>query len=284
MRPNLIVIGAMKCGTSALHQYLSLHPDVFMSHEKELDFFIADRNWTKGVGWYESMFPSEAAVRGESSPDYTNYPTLPGVPEKMHAIVPDAKLIYMVRDPVERIVSQYIHNRWTGIETRPLSEALTSTNGSRMDDTRYIRRSKYFMQLQQYLPYFSKSNMLVLTQEDLFQRRQATLQRIFRFLGVDDRFESEGFGRLIHESNVKDTKNWLGLALARGRERGILQRLPASVREPASRVVRSLVTTKVKKPALDDQTRKQIVAILSEDLEQFKAFTATDFTEWSSLQ
>ena len=118
MLPNLIIIGAMKCGTSALHQYLDQHPDIAMSKEKELDFFIEDRNWRKGLDWYRSMFPDSGVVRGEASPDYTHYPAIPGVPERMHTVVPGAKLIYMVRDPVERMLSQYMHNRWTGIETR----------------------------------------------------------------------------------------------------------------------------------------------------------------------
>ena len=72
MLPNLIIIGAMKCGTSALHRYLGLHPEISMSDEKELNFFIEGMNWEKGLAWYESMFTGKAKVHGESSPDYTN--------------------------------------------------------------------------------------------------------------------------------------------------------------------------------------------------------------------
>jgi hypothetical protein len=280
MLPNLIIIGAMKCWTSALHHYLDQHPDIAMSQQKELDFFIAGRNWEKGLAWYTSMVPDTATIRGESSPDYTHYPAIPGVPEKMYAVVPGAKLIYMVRDPLERMLSQYMHNRWTGIETRPFAEAIQGKDVGGMEHTRYIRRSKYFMQIEQYLPYYAKPNIMVLTQEDLFKRRLETLQKVFRFLGVREDFESERFNTLVHESSGKDTKNRLGLALAKGRERGLLSRLPAVVRRPAERVVRSMTTTTVQRPTLDDKLRNQILEVLAPDLEMFERFAGRKIAHW----
>src|SRR5918992_682833 len=144
MLPNLIVIGAQKCGTSALHHYLHLHPDICMSAQKELNFFVESKNWSKGLAWYESNFrgkDGKAKIYGEASPDYTGYPAAPGVPARMHSIVPDAKLILMVRHPVDRIISQYIHLRGSGVETRSLSEALKVPYGESVDSNRYLRRS-----------------------------------------------------------------------------------------------------------------------------------------------
>src|SRR5205085_12476815 len=71
--PNLIVIGAQKCGTSGLHYYLSLHPEISVSTPKELNFFIAERNWPLGLDWYRSHFDAEARVRSEASPNYSAY-------------------------------------------------------------------------------------------------------------------------------------------------------------------------------------------------------------------
>ena len=90
MLPNLIVIGAAKCGTTSLHEYLDAHPEIAMSREKELYFFIEEKNWNKGLAWYESNFDPHARVRGESSPGYTVFPLYQGVPERMAAIVPNA--------------------------------------------------------------------------------------------------------------------------------------------------------------------------------------------------
>src|SRR5687767_10224357 len=75
MLPNLVVIGAMKSATSSLHHYLNLHPEISMSETKELDFFVEDKNWPRGIEWYESQF-SAARIRGESSPNYTAYPVM----------------------------------------------------------------------------------------------------------------------------------------------------------------------------------------------------------------
>jgi hypothetical protein len=104
--PNLIVVGAQKCGTSGLHFYLGHHPEIAMSSPKELNFFVVERNWSRGLDWYRGHFDPEAAVRGESSPNYTTYPHHLGIPERMHEAVPGAKLIFLVRDPLERFLAQ----------------------------------------------------------------------------------------------------------------------------------------------------------------------------------
>ncbi len=108
--PNLIIIGAQKCGTSGLHYYLGLHPEVSMSTPKELNYFIAERNWGRGPEWYARHFDPTARCRGESSPNYTAFPQHMGVPERMAGVIPDAKLIYIVRDPLDRIAAHYVHN------------------------------------------------------------------------------------------------------------------------------------------------------------------------------
>ena len=81
-----------------------------MSRQKELNFFIEERNWPRGADWYAGHFDAEAKVRGEASPNYSAFPQHQGVPERMHSVVPDAKLIYMVRDPLERIAAHWVHN------------------------------------------------------------------------------------------------------------------------------------------------------------------------------
>ena len=179
--PNLIVIGAMKCGTSSLHHYLSQHPDVVMSEQKELNFFAEERVWQRGLDWYATNFPSGTAVRGESSPNYTKYPAFEGVPERLHGTLPDAKLVYLLRDPIERIVSHYVDAFSFGRENGTLEETLSD-----LDDNHYVNCSSYAMQLERYLPFFPLSHILILTTEAMRDERRATLARAFRFLEVDD--------------------------------------------------------------------------------------------------
>jgi len=87
MLPNLVIIGAAKCGTTSLHYYLNLHPQIFMSEMKELNFFAHEGHWKLGVKWYELQFPANMKrnikIYGEATPKYTHYPNIKDAAEKM---------------------------------------------------------------------------------------------------------------------------------------------------------------------------------------------------------
>ena len=189
--PNLIVIGAMKCATTAVHRYLDLHPDIAMSEPKELNFFCgpAERlaglagNWHRGVEWYAAQFRPAAPVRGEASPAYSS-PSFPEVAEQMARIVPEVRLIYLVRDPIERAVSQYLHHRAEGTERRQIGEALLDPQ------SQYLERSRYHARLEPYLARFPPEQIFICAQEDLLAKRRVTMRELYRFAGVEDSFWS----------------------------------------------------------------------------------------------
>jgi Sulfotransferase domain. len=106
--PNLLIIGSQKAGTTSLHTYLSYHPEIFMSKNKELAFFCGT-NSDKDTDWYRSNFKTDKAIRGESSMVYTHCKRYPGVPARIHELIPEAKLIYILRDPISRVLSHYSH-------------------------------------------------------------------------------------------------------------------------------------------------------------------------------
>jgi hypothetical protein len=200
MLPNLLIIGAPKCGTTALHRYLGLHPEVFMSRPKELNFFIEGANWGRGIAWYESHFGEElmtesTRVVGESSPGYANYPRDSGVPARAYSVLPDAKLIFMVRDPVERLLSHYRLERFRSRGRRTLTNAAL-----RNFRNPYVWQSMYWMQLREFLQYYPLSRVLIVAQEDLYRERRSTLRRVFRWLGIDESFDHPGFDQLQRTS------------------------------------------------------------------------------------
>src|SRR5439155_19126191 len=96
--PNLIIIGASKGGTTSLHEYLSYHPQIFMSKSKELAFFDTRLRWRRGLDWYKSNFDASFPVNGEASPQYALYPSVPGVPGRLKDVLNDPKFIYVIRD------------------------------------------------------------------------------------------------------------------------------------------------------------------------------------------
>src|ERR687897_481527 len=200
--PNLIIIGGLKCGTTSIHHYLGLHPEIQMSKPKELDFFVEEMTWDLGMDWYRGRFDDRFRIRGESSPHYTNLPRFTGVAERIHTFIPNAKLIYMVRDPISRILSHWRHAVGAGYETRPMEEAL-----ARPDQT-YVTRSRYWMQLQPYLELFGHERIEVIAQEELQSDREGTMRRAFRFAGVDESFTSEQFDREWEKSTAKEGERY----------------------------------------------------------------------------
>ena len=178
--PNFIVIGAMKSGTTSLYHYLRDHEQIFMSRIKELDFFAEAGNWSRGMDWYRQQFKGaeNALARGEASTLYTKYPEHTGVPERIAATVPDVRLIYVVRDPIERLRSHYQHRVMTGMEKSPPEVAL-------LENPSYVNCSRYAMQLERYLDHFPREQILVVPSEALKADRTATVQQVYEFLGVD---------------------------------------------------------------------------------------------------
>jgi len=177
--PTFIIIGAQKAGTTSLYYYLGRHPRVFLSDKKELEYFLEERNWGLGPKWYESQFDQarNALAVGEASTAYTAHPVYSGVPERMVALVPDVRLIYLFRDPIERMQSAYAYFVHLGVETRPIEEALFA-------DPRYLAMSNYAWQIARYLEHFPSEHLLVIPSEDLRSRKVETLSRIHTFIGV----------------------------------------------------------------------------------------------------
>jgi len=274
--PNLIIIGAMKCATTSLHYYLNLHPQISMSQIKELNFFVPGPNWSKGLEWYKSNFTGQAAIHGEATTNYTNYPRYQGIPERIHSIVPEAKLIYMVRDPIDRISSNYIQDYVEGRETRSFVKALTPID----DSNPYVAQCKYFMQLEQYLAFFARSNILVITVDDLRTDRIKTLSRIFRFLGVDDSFYSPRFFLKWNETRYKRKKSGLGFHLAQLPVTKIIGLLPFETRGAVEKLIYYPFSRKIKKPIMPENLRQALIEFLKEDIDRLRDFTGYELENW----
>ena len=180
--PTFVVIGAMKAGTVSLGHYLDDHPDVFLGRGGrfgEPNFFVAEYNWARGRGWYESPFDGvgRATAIGECSPSYTWAHVYRGVPERIAQVVPEARLVYVVRDPIARMRSMYMHQVSAGRERRRPELALL--------DDRYLDPSRYGYQLAAFLDHFERDQVLVIASEVLRDRPREALIAVFGHLGVD---------------------------------------------------------------------------------------------------
>lgn len=201
MLPNFVIVGAMKAGTTSLYHYLSTHPDIFMPSPKELNFFSSD--WERGQSWYEKQFEpaGDAKALGEASPNYTKAHLWPATASRLASVIPTANLVYVLRDPVERGRSQYLHHVADGVEHRPIDRALQDEDDSQTRD--YLQTSNYVYQLESYLEHFDRNQILVLTSDALRDHRLDTLQRAFRFLQVDVGWVPPNLHRQEHETANK---------------------------------------------------------------------------------
>jgi hypothetical protein len=272
MLPNLIVIGAMKCGTSSLHSYLDLHPQITMSSVKELNYFIAEQNWSRGAEWYESNFTGDTKVVGESSPNYTKCHFFSDIPERMYSVLPEARLIYILRDPVDRVVSHYIHNYHRGRERGSISEALADLGNSH-----YVQCSKYYMQLEKFLGCYPQSSILIITLEGLGRYRQRTLQKVFQFLEVDDSVWRPGFSEVVYKSSDKRRQNLLGALLSKMPGKDLVKPFfPV----PVVRAYDSLTHSRVRKPSLSQGLRQRLIDHLQDDVDSLREYAGDDFADW----
>lgn len=186
MLPTFLIAGAAKAGTTSLYHYMREHPDIYMPALKELHYFT--RNYERGRQWYERHFAGwrgESAI-GEASPSYIS---VPEAPERIAALVPSARLIFILRDPVERAYSHYWFYISRGAQDarESFTEAIRTPRGYRC----YVERGFYAEQLARFLPYFRREDMLILITEDLKADAAAMVARCYEFVGVRSDFRTD---------------------------------------------------------------------------------------------
>jgi len=181
---DFVIIGAMKAGTTTLHKYLKQSREVNMCKLKEPRFFSLpgefSGTWDKGLDWYASLFDARRGLRGEASTCYTKLPISSGVAERLFTVNPKLKIIYLVRNPIDRAISHYLHKVRFNYEGQFIHEALGAS------DSIYIQCSKYFMQLSEYLRFFSPEQILVMPSESLWSSPETYLPILHGFLGIEN--------------------------------------------------------------------------------------------------
>ena len=196
--PDFLGLGVQKGGTTTLHRLLERHPSVFLPPVKEVHYFSL--HFGEGEAWYRNQFASAASGQrcGEVTPYYLFHPE---VPQRVHALLPKARLIVLLRDPVERALSQYFHSRRLGFEPLPLEDALAA-EAERLQGAKkqlqapdgrhrshqehsYLCRSRYQEQLSRWQAFFPAEQLLVMRSEDLFKQPSAVWDRVLNFLELD---------------------------------------------------------------------------------------------------
>jgi hypothetical protein len=283
-KPNLFVIGAMKSGTTSLHEYLNTHPQIAMSGWKEPAFFVEELTLRRGEDWYLSLFENDERYRylGESSTHYTRLPVFQGVAERLYRFNPDARLIYIMRNPLERIVSHYWHNtqirdfKHGGGEPRSLSRAVK-------EDPQYLAFGDYATQLEPYIELFGREALYVLTFESLVRDPQRELDHIYEWLGLP----SHPLGDQSAQAHNQRPKGITGAAGA-----GLLYRIRFSntwdrVASYVPSWLKEWAKRRAYRPVDDRKSQKDIARLRAEigdlqrrQIDRLRQLLNRDFPEW----
>lgn len=269
-KPDFVIIGAMKCATSTLHDQLARQAGVFMSTPKEPNFFSDEANWSKGLPWYESLFDGAetGAIRGESSTHYTKLPTYPKTVERFAEHLPDARLIYVMRDPIARIVSQYVHEWSEARVSVPIDVAVER-------HPELIDYSKYSMQLSPWMEAFGPERVLPVFFERMTARPQEEFERISRHIGCTDevRWVEDVDAKNVSANRIRRSP-WRDAVL----DIGVVKKLRRSLL-PES--VRDRIKSRWKmqeRPVLSPERRAWVVERLAADVGSLGAMLGMELT------
>ena len=192
--PDFIIIGTQKGGTTSLFYYLYQHPELSFSHKKEIYFF--NLYFEKGLAWYKSHFPfrTDNGITGEATPSYMFHPK---AAERVKSILPNVKLIVLLRDPIDRAYSGYAMGQRRKTDTADTFEtaikreleALRNQNGTdeyslEKHELYYLERGKYYSQLLSWLAHFQREQFLFIKSENFFQNPENELIKVYEYLGI----------------------------------------------------------------------------------------------------
>jgi hypothetical protein len=253
VKPNFLVIGAGRCGTTNLCALLGQHPEVFMCEPKEPGFFTEfyDRGWP----WYESLFQKAADSKaiGEGSNNYSKCRVFPQALPRIAWDLPDLRLLYIVRHPLRRIESDWRYSRLCGVENLPFEAAVRTV-------PKYVDTSDYMTQVDGFRQHYAEERIKVVFLDDLCGAPEWTLAECFAFLGVDPSFRvSCDAQRNSALAGLRD--RWSGALLRRlpWAER-LFRRLPRGLRERLRPLMQAEVSAEapVWTPALLAEVRSRL--------------------------
>ncbi len=260
--PDFIIIGAMKSGTSTLHSNLQSHPEIGMSKSKEPSYFN-NRIFNFDIEWYKDQFSNEKKINGESSPNYSKKQLYPKTAERMYQALPNVKLIFLMRDPIDRIISHLHHNLYRG---RLMYEDI---DANILASDNYILTSNYYYQTQEYLNFYDKDQILFLTTEELKLDLNKTLNKICDFLEVSH-FDFSGAYKIRNQSSRKYLIPYYDF---------VHSNFPAIVRRQYHKIF-YLVNIKIPRPQLRQETIEIIKSRLDSDIEELKKLSNNQFEHW----
>ena len=286
MKVDFFIVGAPKAGTTSLYHYLSEHPQVEMSSQKEPDYFSDKAIHEQGMYYaknrvdtldkYESLFvQKESVVYGEASVSYLFYKN---VAEDIKKYNPNAKIIIMLRDPIERAFSHYLMDYRLGLISDSFENVLAKISkhkNAHLFYQQYIEVSKYAKQIQRYLDFFKKENILFIDYEDFKKNVSKTVDQVYNFLNISTEFVADINTK--HNTFIMPKNKIIRLIYSFVFLRKILTFLfPVYL----VKNIRVLLFKSDKKPELLKETRSLLSIIFNDDIKKMEEVLAKNYSKW----
>jgi hypothetical protein len=274
--PDFIIIGAMRAGTTTLSDRLARHPDIGMSRLKETDFFIEEKNFSRGYDWYRSLFPSGKRILGEASPNYSKGDVFKGVPARIRAARSDVKLIYIVRDPVDRFWSHYAHSCLVHGGLSAPTDVLAEEEGAHI-----LASSLYFRQFSAFVDVFPAEQLKIVDFTDLIDATEETVTDICFFLGVEPAQISSFPEKINSSEQLATTPAWALRLSQHAALTGLRSASPAWTRSVFKRVLSVVSGAHRRTPPIDAEARERVRAAVADDANRFRGLVGREFASWS---
>lgn len=266
-RPRvLMIIGAMKCGTTSLFKYLSGHPEIIPCKVKEPEFFCEKQKHRVQVNNYFDLWPkiSQNKFHMEASTGYTKFPDEINIPQKIYNYGLRPKLIYIVRDPIKRIESYKTHR-------------LNRIGSTKDKYQNQIEGSKYFTQLQLFREFFPKQDILVLEFDELIQEPDKTVKQVCQFLQIDSNYQAKDYKA---ENCASSYPSLIQFIIKHYYNSGLRHRIPSSLLNTAKHILNKLFSQKVIQQKLNRAEKESILNELALDMQQLKEEYGINTDKW----
>lgn len=274
MKPTFIIIGAARSGTTSLFNYLEEHPEVFMSQIKEINYFSNPIYNKKGDDWYLSHFEnSKMKAIGEASTSYTVAHELPNIPQKIFDTLGSIKLIYILRDPIDRLISHYTHRVHRCLINDPLSDVIKSNDPM-------LKQGCYNFQIEQFLKCFPRENLHILTVSELKDDPSNTVNKLYEFLDLTPNLYQPDLTKKHNNSDTSTRKNMFGRCVFGLYRKFIEQRrIPYRIKGVVLKLA-EIGAKKIEKPKLNEEQLNALVEYYKADLDQLSKNYGVDTSKW----
>ncbi|MEA2006619.1 MAG: sulfotransferase domain-containing protein [Patescibacteria group bacterium] len=283
---DFVGVGAEKAGSSWVAAMLDAHPEICLSQPKEVQYFNEkssytrglNANFNKGFGWYEKHFIhcKKNSIKGEFSTAYLPDKT---APKKIFQSFPGVKLIVCLRDPVDRMYSQYwMYKNYFLKEKRPFSEVVR-------EEKEYTEKSLYFKQIKEYLKYFSLENILFITLDEIKENPKICHKALYKFVGTRNVDFVPGKGVFGRKNKAKRVRFRSGLVLINRLSKififlGFSRVLKVLVKYGFKDFCLRIISDESRYPPIDKGLRSELIKKFISDIDDFERLTGKNLSSW----